>query len=123
MARMRARRKISKDKGGAKPPITLSKDAIPSPEHSRQKFAVVGIGASAGGLEALQEFFAHTPRDTGMAFVVMTHQHPGHVSLLPELLKKFTRLPVCEATDSVRVQPNHIYVATPDGYLAIVSGK
>ena len=84
-------------------------------------FLIVGLGASAGGLEALEEFFVHAPPDGGMAFVVVTHQHPGHVSLLGELLRKHARLPVTELTAPMRVEPNQIYMASPEGYLAILS--
>jgi two-component system, chemotaxis family, CheB/CheR fusion protein len=86
------------------------------------RFPVVGIGASAGGLEALQEFFQHLPADSGMAFVVVTHQHPGHVSLLPSLLSKATSIPVVEAHDGLRVEPNQVYVGLPGGLLGIAGG-
>ena len=66
--------------------------AQPAPAERARGFPIVGIGASAGGLEALDELFAEMPADTGMAFVVITHQHPGHTSLLPELLSKITRI-------------------------------
>ncbi len=85
-------------------------------------FPIVGIGASAGGLEALDELFAHMPLDTGMAFVVVTHQHPGHASLLRELLGRITALPVQLAADGVRIEPNHVYVSSPGGHLAILNG-
>ena len=91
------------------------------PESSRQRFPVVGVGASAGGLEALQELFSNMPDDPGVAFVVVTHQHPGHVSLLPSLLSKNTKMPVVEAADAMRVEPNHVYVA-PANPVAIVNG-
>jgi two-component system, chemotaxis family, CheB/CheR fusion protein len=61
------------------------------------------------------------PADTGMGFVVVTHQHPGHTSLLPELLGKCTDLKVVPATDGLRVKPNCGYVGPPDGQLAIVN--
>ncbi len=86
------------------------------------KFPVVGIGASAGGLDALQIFFGNMPPDSGAAFVVVTHQHPGHVSLLPELLSKATRMSVVEARDGLVVEPNHVYVGPPGGLLGITSG-
>ena len=57
-----------------------------------------------------------------MAFVVITHQHPGHTSLLPELLGKATAIPVVEAADGLKVEPNHVYVSPPGGYLAILNG-
>ncbi|MCL4205211.1 MAG: PAS domain-containing protein [Pirellulaceae bacterium] len=82
----------------------------------------MGIGASAGGLEALQEFFRHLPADSEMAFIVVTHQHPGHVSLLPSLLAKATPVPVVEAHDGLLVEPNHVYVGLPGGLLGISGG-
>ena len=106
------------------------KELAPSPAAPAQPaaggrergFPVVGIGASAGGLEALEELFAHMPNDTGRAFVVVTHQHPGHTSLLPELLGKITGIKVCQAADGLKVEPNNIYVSLPGGYLAILGG-
>jgi two-component system CheB/CheR fusion protein len=87
-----------------------------------QPIPIVGLGASAGGLEALEKFFARVPADGGMAFVVVTHLHPGHTSLLPELLGKCTRMRVRPATDGVAVEPNTVYMSLPDGYLAILHG-
>ena len=92
-------------------------------KRGKSGFPIVGIGASAGGLEALEELLLHMPADTGMAFVVVTHQHPGHTSLLPELLGKTTKMPVIEATDGLQVEPNHVYVGPPGGYLAISNGR
>ena len=86
-------------------------------------FPIVGLGASAGGLEALEEFFKAMPPDSGMAFVVVTHQQPGHISLLPELLRKCTAMSVAEVIDNLRVQPNCIYVARPEGCLALLNGR
>ncbi len=83
---------------------------------------VVGIGASAGGLEALKELLHHLPADTGMAFVVVTHQHPGHTSLLPDILRRASVLPVVEVTDGVPVTPDRVFVASPGGYLALLGG-
>jgi two-component system CheB/CheR fusion protein len=64
-------------------------------------FSVVGIGCSAGGLEALQRFFTHVPLNTGMAYVVVQHLSPKHTSALPELLRHYTDLPVVEITDGL----------------------
>ncbi|HWW00809.1 MAG TPA: chemotaxis protein CheB [Candidatus Acidoferrum sp.] len=86
-------------------------------------FPIVGLGASAGGLEALEEFFKHMPPDSGMAFVVVTHQHPGHTSLLPELLRKHTRMPVAEASDGQRIEPNHVYLSRAECELAMLGGR
>jgi two-component system, chemotaxis family, CheB/CheR fusion protein len=82
----------------------------------------VGVGSSAGGLEALEELFRDMPPNTGMAFVVVSHLHPGHTSILPQLLGKTTSLPVVEASDGTRVRPDHVYVCAPGGHLAILNG-
>ena len=70
---------------------------------SARAFPIVGIGASAGGLEALEEFFKHLPADAGMAYVVVTHQLSGQPSLLPELLRKCALMPVVEAGDNLPI--------------------
>jgi two-component system CheB/CheR fusion protein len=85
--------------------------------------AVVGIGASAGGLEALEEFFDAVPAWSGLAFVVISHQRPGHVSLLPELLGKHTTVPVVEAASGVRLQADHVYLAPPGSNLILRQGE
>jgi two-component system CheB/CheR fusion protein len=85
-------------------------------------FLIVGIGASAGGLEAMEEFFRHMPPSSGMGFVVVSHQHAGHVSLLPSLLSKCTAMPVVEAMDGVEVEPNCVYLAPGGTNMAILHG-
>lgn len=89
---------------------------------SRPDYPVVGIGASAGGLEALEEFFRHAPTDSGIAFVVIMHQRPGHRSLLPELLGKCTDMHVIMAGEGTRVEPNQVYIGPPGEYVAILHG-
>ncbi|MBZ5583283.1 MAG: PAS domain-containing protein, partial [Acidobacteriia bacterium] len=81
--------------------------------------AVVGIGASAGGLEAFGEFLMAVPRDSGMAFVLVQHLDPHHTSALPELLRQRTELPVREVSDGTRVRPNHVYVIPPNTKMTI----
>src|SRR5882672_487752 len=88
-----------------KPPPSTDLPAAPP------GFLIVGIGASAGGLEAMEEFFRHTSPSSGMAFVVVSHQHAGHVSLLPSLLSKCTAMPVVEATDGMEVEAHRVYMA------------
>ena len=85
-------------------------------------FLIVGIGASAGGLEAMEEFFRHVPPNSGIAFVVMSHQHAGHVSLLPSLLSRCTAMPVVEATDGMELEPNRVCLAPGGINLAIIHG-
>ena len=96
-------------------PLKVSASSSPLP--------VVGLGASAGGLEALEHFIAAVPANCGLAFVAVTHQHPGHVSMLPELLQKNARLKVIAASDGIVVRPNCFYLSPSEGYLAIFHGK
>ena len=78
------------------------------------RFLVVGIGASAGGVEALQSFFAAVPPDPRMAFIVVTHLGAGTESALPQILARATPLPVVAAQDGVSVEPNRVYVLASD---------
>lgn len=76
---------------------------------------IVGIGASAGGLVALEDFFRNTPCDTGMAFVVVQHLDPTQKTLLPELLQRYTEMPVQEAEQSMPVRADSVYVIPEPG--------
>src|SRR5687767_14729464 len=93
----------------------------PSPEATGVAL-VVGLGASAGGLEALQEFFDHTPIDTGMAFVVVTHLPSGRVSHMSELLSRHTSLPIVEVNRPTRIEPDRIYLPPPGTSLDVLQG-
>jgi chemotaxis methyl-accepting protein methylase len=86
-------------------------------------FPVVGIGCSAGGLEALEELLAHVPETSGMAFIIVQHLDPGHTSALPELLQRVTSMTVVETVDGVVVRPDHVYVIRPNYDLSILHGK
>jgi two-component system, chemotaxis family, CheB/CheR fusion protein len=85
-------------------------------------FPIVGMGASAGGLEAFEKFFNHMPADSGMAFVLVTHLDPGHSSMMTELVGRFTPMPVAEVTDDMPVEANRVYVIPPNRHLAIDHG-
>ncbi|HEX6813614.1 MAG TPA: chemotaxis protein CheB [Planctomycetota bacterium] len=85
-------------------------------------FPVVGLGASAGGLEALEQFFSHTPIDSGVAFVVVTHLHAGHTSLMAELLARKTTMPIVEIAADTPVRADHVYTARPGFNLEITGG-
>ena len=85
-------------------------------------FPIVGIGASAGGLEALEQFFKNMPKDNGMAFVVIQHLDPNHVDILAELLQRTTSMPVAHVTDRLPVKPNHVYVIPPNKSMSILNG-
>ncbi|PIX54793.1 MAG: chemotaxis protein CheR [Zetaproteobacteria bacterium CG_4_9_14_3_um_filter_54_145] len=82
----------------------------------------VGIGASAGGLEAIEEFFKHAPTDTGMGFIVVQHLSPTHKSLMVELLSRNTDMPVLRAEDGMKVKPNSVYLVPPNHNLKIFHG-
>ena len=84
--------------------------------------AVVGIGASAGGLETFEQFFTHIPADTGMAFILVTHLDPTHKGILPELIQRFTAMPVFWAEDGMVVRQNTVYVKPANADLAILHG-
>src|SRR5579871_3404280 len=85
-------------------------------------FPIVALGASAGGLSALIQFFKAMPPGTGIGFVVLTHLGTDQISLLPELLARNTKLPVTPAFDGEGVQPNHVYVLPPGAVLSIAHG-
>ncbi|HEY1932210.1 MAG TPA: CheR family methyltransferase [Acetobacteraceae bacterium] len=84
---------------------------------------VVGIGASAGGVEALRAFFANTPGNPGVAFLVVLHLLPGHASRLPEIIGRETSLPVAQARDGEAIEANHVYVIPPDALLCVGDGN
>jgi len=100
----------------------------PSAAHAKltkppsKPFPIVGVGASAGGLEAISQLLKHLPQDTGMGFVLVQHLSPDHESALTQLLERVTSLPVSEVVDNVRVEPNHVYVIPPNASLAVTAG-
>jgi two-component system CheB/CheR fusion protein len=84
---------------------------------------IVGIGASAGGLESLEQLFAELPPDTGMAFVVVQHLSPDFRSLMDELIARHSDMPVLLATDGVTVKANHVYLMPPGKEMIIREGR
>jgi two-component system CheB/CheR fusion protein len=100
----------------------------PTPAGSRalseaSPIRIVGLGASAGGLEALEQFIANVPPATGLAYVVVQHLDPTHKAMLTELLQRSTAMPVREATDSTRVEPDVVYVIPPNVELTVAGGR
>jgi two-component system CheB/CheR fusion protein len=83
------------------------------------EFPIVGIGASAGGLEAIEQFFTHMPSDAGIAFVLVPHLDPSHASMMSDLIRRLTKMAVAEAGDGMEVEPDHIYVIPPNRNMAI----
>jgi two-component system, chemotaxis family, CheB/CheR fusion protein len=96
------------------PPVKSKSTAAP--------FNIVGVGASAGGLEAFEQLFRHTPADSGMAFVLVPHLDPSHASILTEILQRSTAMPVVEALDQIPVEPDCVYVIPPNRNMAIFHG-
>ncbi len=86
-------------------------------------FPIVGIGASAGGLEAFHAFFDHMPADCNMAFIVVLHLPADRKSMLPEILSRWTAMPVKEGIDGTLIEPNCVYVPPPHAMVNFVDGR
>ena len=87
------------------------------------RFPIVGIGASAGGLEAVSRLLSHLRDDTGMAFVVVQHLDPNRESLLTQILQKATPMSVTQAKNGVRIEPNCVYVIPPNRHMCVLAGQ
>lgn len=101
----------------------LKKPQQPAP--SRQPggtFPIVGLGASAGGLEALEQFLKHLPPESGLAFVIVQHLDPTHKGILPELLQRSTTMKVIQVKDRLKVRPNCVYVIPPNKDMSLLRG-
>jgi two-component system, chemotaxis family, CheB/CheR fusion protein len=101
------------------------KKKVPPSQHDNTpgvSFPIIGMGASAGGLEAFEQFFKAMPVDSGMAFVLVSHLDPSHASMLSEILQRDTTIPVHEAVDQVIIQANHVYIIPPNKDMAIFHG-
>jgi two-component system CheB/CheR fusion protein len=106
-------------------PIKKSKALSSSstrPQSSRKGFPIVGIGASAGGLEAFSQLLSNLPTETGMAFVLIQHLDPARESMTVEILTRTTKMQVNEVHDGLHVEPNHVYVIPPNHSMAILNG-
>src|SRR5215831_19521749 len=91
-------------------------EAVPAADLARN-FCVVGVGASAGGLEALRAFFSRMPAEPGFACVVVLHLSPEHESHLVQMLQPYTQMPVCQVVKTTALKPNHVYVIPPNANL------
>ncbi|MFC1925061.1 chemotaxis protein CheB [Chloroflexota bacterium] len=110
----RSRKKIT--------PETSPADGSETTSSEKHPFFIVGIGASAGGLDALEKLFSNMPQDSGMAFVVVQHLDATRRSSVPEILTRYTRIPVYEAGDGVKVEPDCIYLLPPNKDMTIEKG-
>ncbi|MES2883392.1 MAG: chemotaxis protein CheB [Pseudomonadota bacterium] len=100
-------------------PITVPTDPLHGP---RAGARIVAIGASAGGLAALEQFFEQVTPDSGLAYVVVQHLNPTEKSLLVELLQRVTTLPVREAAGATRIEPDSVYVIAPNREVIVAGG-
>jgi len=98
-------------------PLAVAAESVPQPI-----LPIIGIGASAGGLEALELFFANVPQDSGMAFVIVQHLDPNYKGMLAELLQRATTMQVFQVKDLMRVEANCVYVIPPNNDLSIQHG-
>jgi two-component system CheB/CheR fusion protein len=122
----------SRSRAAAGKPLPKAPSAVTPPSCSPEKtglaqsgkeaFSIVGIGASAGGLEAFMELLKHLPADSGLGFVLVQHLNPTHQSALTQLLGRVTAMPVSEVANGQAVLPNHVYVIPPNAGLVIQQG-
>jgi two-component system CheB/CheR fusion protein len=109
------------------PPRRQKKPRPAAPENAPAppagvSFPIVGIGASAGGLEALEQFLGHVPKQSGMAFVIVQHLDPTHKGIMPELLQRATGMRVIQVKDRTPVRPDFVYVIPPNRDMSILHG-
>src|SRR5436190_4275601 len=117
-----SKKSFSKKTNNSHPPRKSERRNEIASLRSHSSFPIVGIGASAGGLEAFRQLLERLPVDTGMAFVLVSHLDPTHKSILTELLARRTKLPVTEVSDGTKVEPNNVYVLPPNTSMAIAEG-
>ena len=127
MLRRDARPRVGAHEAPRASPAPRQRRPLPAPEvespAAAAAFPIVGVGASAGGLEAFTQLLAHIPEDSGMAFVFIQHLDPNHASLLDESLARATRLKVRRAENGMPVKPDEVYVIPPDADLGIAAGR
>jgi two-component system CheB/CheR fusion protein len=125
--------KSSEKTGAAEQPVRTAKQLREAPltvangtpmefETGKPGPPVVGIGASAGGLDAFKHFFTAMPADSGVGFVLIPHLDPKHQSLMVELIARYTKMPVVEAADGMPVEANRVYIIPPNKYMTFRSG-
>jgi two-component system, chemotaxis family, CheB/CheR fusion protein len=116
---------MRKSKAAKKPRqslATVAAPVLPADSTPAASFRIVGVGASAGGLEAFEQFFRKLPPDNNLAFVLVPHLDPGHASILTEILQRSTSMPVIEALDQMMVAPGKVYIIPPNREMAMFHG-
>ena len=103
-------------------PIPIISSTQKTADSDTVKFPIVCIGASAGGLEALEQFLGNVPENSGMAYVVIQHLDPTQKGILPELLQRISKMIVLQVKDRMVVYPNYVYVIPPNKSMSIVKG-
>jgi chemotaxis response regulator CheB len=108
-------------------PAMAPKGDVPAPQEKKSRqsdtpFPIIGIGASAGGLEALEHFLGAVPAGSGMACVIVQHLDPDYKGMMPELLQRATTMKVIQVTDRTKVQPDRVYVITPNKDMFLLHG-
>ena len=118
--------KKSKELKTSKRKLPAGKASQPQLEDSgsqkEKNFYIVGIGASAGGLESLEQFFRHMPPESGMAFIIVQHLDPTRHSSMPEIMSRLTSMKVHVAKDGMKVAPDAIYLIPPNKNMGIQEG-
>ncbi len=104
-----------------KKPVSIKPERLPTSEQ-QAGFPIIAIGASAGGLEALEAFLSNVPADSDMAFVVIQHLDPTRKGMLVELLQRCTEMKVMQVKDRMRIEPNHVYIIPPNKDMSILHG-
>jgi len=112
---------VAKPAAKSAPKAPTPHPAAPAPALERP-FPIVGLGASAGGLEALEQFLKHVPPASGLAFVIVQHLDPAHVCIMAELLQRSTPMKVVQVADRTRVRPDCVYVIPPNKDLSLLHG-
>ncbi|PWT73086.1 MAG: hypothetical protein C5B59_14195 [Bacteroidetes bacterium] len=92
---------------------------IEASKPKKEEFLIVGLGASAGGIQAFQQFFQQVPQDSGIAYVVILHLSPDHESRLAQVLQTISKIPINQVHEKVEVKPDHVYVVPPNQHLTI----
>ena len=107
-----------------KPPKTelIATSNVNSSDSNTGKFPIVCIGASAGGLDAFEQFLGNVPENSGMAYIIIQHLDPTQQGMLPELLQRISRMPVSQVKDNMTVKPNNVYVIPPNKSMSILKG-
>ena len=100
-----------------------NEEKVKETEERQKEMFVVGLGASAGGLEALQQFFRYMPANSGLSFVVVQHLAPDYKSLMADILGKYTEMPVIQAEDGMPAEPDQVYLIPPKKNILFRDGK